>query len=318
MHLLGCLIIASATGCASHFIVRSTFVEADQSTSLPDIIKTPAYDRTLPSVRRVAIRAPDACTNESAAEGRGDSERARHVLQIDCGVEMNILERALVRSGFTLVSWDAVRPGLGKTTLDSARELGVDILFQINSLEHMVVTVGKDAHWERKFFNSNSRGKPGAPARLSEYAISTLEKVIEPSEARATSGQRIGVEINASAILVETGEAIWFFSGQVLQQYAHREFVELLVRCAAPRNAVNSAKRDLRCKQVFPAGSERAPDPGPALRSFSFEDASEEAESADFLKAAYFDLMRALVDDLVRAFAQSDARPVNGETTSPP
>jgi len=50
------------------------------------------------------------------------------------------------------------------TPLAAARELGAQVLFQINSLERSTLDPGRSAFWERHYYRSSSKGCFGFPS----------------------------------------------------------------------------------------------------------------------------------------------------------
>lgn len=217
---LACAAVALATvSCASHpwYLVESTY-DPDPEALAAEIVRTPTYRRMLSRIAAVAVSAPSRCAplspTEATAEGGalvddlGDSPLRKS----ECGIELAEFERALVRSGYRVISWDAVNQMVVHgylTPLEAARGLGADVLFQLNALER--VQIPDDEGWQRAVYTSNAKGIKGAPATVPAERERAIAKAMRSREkARIPSGQ-VAISIDLTAVMTRNGEAIWFY-----------------------------------------------------------------------------------------------------------
>jgi hypothetical protein len=121
------------------------------------VSQTATYQKERANIRTAAIRLPDQCENTSAATATGGSARSDLVLQTACGVWLAELEKALVKKGYRVSSWDALRQ-LEKqkniSTYDAAKQLGADLVFVFNSLEASPSKAGAKGAYSLKYFTA--------------------------------------------------------------------------------------------------------------------------------------------------------------------
>ncbi|MGV3624143.1 MAG: hypothetical protein ACO1OB_25220, partial [Archangium sp.] len=90
--LLGvALFISACSGSRVRYVVMHSTLVDPARQDRPEITSTNASLRA----RSVALRAPDTCANQGAAQNTGAAMNRGNVVQTDCGVEMAELERAL-------------------------------------------------------------------------------------------------------------------------------------------------------------------------------------------------------------------------------
>lgn len=201
------------------------------------------------------------------------------------------LERALARSGYHVVSWAAVQYMGSKTDrsmLESARELGVDVLLQVNALERVEIRPGRDARFERRFFHATREGQRVDPAYVEPTRARDFESLVKRRESSLANGKRVGATINVSAVLVETGATIWFYEWTQVDADRAAPSIEILVDCD-----------DSNCREVPKLRPVSAQ--GPVEGSIS--GISTAGDPADEFQAVFHDLVRSLVTDLAERFA---------------
>ncbi|MDJ0848650.1 MAG: hypothetical protein QNK04_09755 [Myxococcota bacterium] len=228
------LLLPGLGGCAKNYIVTSRLVENSRTEKGAEVTRARSYDSVLKRAQTVALRAPDSCANEGAATARGESASRAGILQTNCGVEMSELERALARSGFGVVSWDAVRKMVSHedvTPVEASRRLGADILFMINSLERTLTDPGINARWEREFFAANARGESQGRTAVPESRAQSLESLMAGPEKALLPGARQSATINVSAVDVSTGRSIWFYEWTHTEPYDKDIETQALFQC---------------------------------------------------------------------------------------
>jgi len=289
---------AISAGCASHpwYLVESQFIESTREEKAPEVTGTPAYYHKFRGPLRVALRAPDSCANQSAAEASGDADSAGELLRTRCGVEMAEMERALAKAGYTVSSWNAVWSIVHfeeTTPRKAAEQLGAQILFQVNSLERGGSNPGRDLRRERTFYMSNERGEKLGEAFVEEERAATLEAAMEPIENQNLPPQRMSATVNVSAVDVATGESIWFYQWTVIEDREQEHSAEQLFECN---------KSNLRvCRYRKPLD---ARDDTRMTRSGGLTAVSIGAGEEDERDAVYHRLVRRVVEDLVQRFTE--------------
>jgi hypothetical protein len=282
-------------GCNPWYLVESEFHGVTLEEKPPEIARTVAHHAAVMPGITVALSAPDRCANQSAATATGEATLTGDVLGTTCGVEMADLERSLVKAGYRVISWSVVsqtvRHGEGITTLDAARKHGAKVLFQVNSLERSVVNRGSELQWERRFFESGPDGTKGPVASVPEERALALERGVEPLEAAVEPPRQVSVTMNATAILVETGEAIWFYTWTHSDKSEGTVVTSQLFEC--------HRRHLFRC---LPKVVQSPPVSSPPPRSGSKGSLSTPPQSADPIDAAYYRLVQEVVQDLVAKF----------------
>ena len=202
------------------------------------------------------------------------------------------LERALTQAGFQVISWKVLQNKVLKeetTTQAAAKELGAEVLFQINSLERSLIQAGQDARWERRFYESNQKGEQLNPVPLPEKASHQLLTYAKLQEAALTQAERLSVTINANASLVKTGEILWFFEWTHAEAQGRNETMNILALCD-----------DKLCKDppnpIQPKYDEKL------LVTGGSEAISKPKNAKDHQTAVYHKLLRDVVTKLATAF----------------
>lgn len=250
------LLLGVLSGCAQNYIVKSRLVETTRLEKRPDVTPARSYASVLKRTKTVALRAPDGCANEGAAQARGESSTTGGILQTDCGVEMSELERALARIGYSVVSWDAIRKMVKFekiTPVAASRRLGADVLFMINSLERTRTDLGTNARWEREFLAADSRGESLGRVGVPESRALQLERLMMGPEQALLPGARLSATINVSAVDVRTGRTIWFYEWTHAEPMGKDVRTQALIRCG--RHFCQHSDPDMRstAKKVLDA-----------------------------------------------------------------
>ena len=288
--VLGCSVI---TACARpYYLVTSDFMVADNQEAPPEIVESQTYRSRIPNLKSLAVMAPEGCANETAAQSSGEAAGQGVLLKTTCGIEMAELERALAKGGFQVISWNALQNKVTKEDLTpqtASKELGAEILFQINSLERSLVQAGQDARWERRFYQSNHDGEQLDPASLPVKEGDQLVNHIKKKEASLNHPERLSMTINASASLVETGETIWFYEWTHAEAHEREDAMKVLATC-----------HNGECEEVAIA-PKHLPDEAQMI-SGSNEAVSELKNVKDHQTAVYHKLLRDVVTNLATSF----------------
>lgn len=282
-----------ATGCAPYYLVESRMIESTREDNSSDVTASAAFRTGLPVRPRVVLQPPDACANESAASSDGSSQAGSQILRTACGVEMASLERALARSGYPVGSWKAIGQMVEKddiTPLAAAKALDAAVLFQVNSLERSLTNPARDMRWERRFYESNKKGKKGQVAAVVEARAISLDELAAAKEKELLPGARMSATVNANAVLVATGESIWFYEHTEVEPFDREQVALTLAQCGGSSCRVRIPKvKKAKQKKTTRYGSIEAVSSG--KRDAAAED------------ALYHDLVNAAINDLVKQFS---------------
>ena len=293
---LGCLALAMSAACARHYVkIESRLVESSRDTS-PEITATPQYFKAQHAIHKVALRAPDSCASQTAAAATGAAANQGSVVGTACGVEMAELERALSRAGYVVYSWkmianmvgDAMHPS-GVTAIAAAKHLGAQVVFQVNSLERVRVRPGQDARWERQFVESDSRGSNRAPIELADIDIQSLRSLVSDRETALLKRERLGAMLDANAIMVDTGQTVWFYRWIKAEPVREDDQTSVLARRDKGQWIAIEPEQSYEPKQTM-------------VRSAEVEAVSTSGRSASEEEAVYFRLMRDVIGDFVAQF----------------
>ena len=307
MYLL-VVVFSFLAACASpYYLVTSDFVVADSREAPPEIVESQTYLSIIPKIKSLAVKAPEGCADETATESSGEAAGQGVLLKTTCGIEMAELERALTKAGFQVISWNVLQAKVVKeeiTPSAASKELGAEVLFQINSLERSLVQTGQDFRWERRFYESNAEGAQLKPVSLPEQESQQLVSHVKKKEASLSLAERLSVTINASASLVETGETLWFYEWTHAEVQDRDEAMNILAVC------------DYESCKDPPNQAKAQPEEG-LLLSGSSEAISNQKNAKDHQNAVYHKLLRDLVTNLATSFKhQPEAPPVPDSTPS--
>ena len=291
------LVLSSSlfTACGpSHYLVVSDFMVADNRETPPEIVQSKTYQSVIPNIKSLAVKSPEGCANETAAQSSGEAAGQGVLLKTTCGIEMAELERALTKAGFQVISWKVLQNKVLKeesTPQAASKDLGAEVLFQINSLERSLVQAGQDARWERRFYQSNQDGEQLDTASLPAQEGEQLIQYIKTKEAALTHRERLSVTINASASLVETGETIWFYEWTHAEAREQNAAMKVLAVCNDGKCQETSVPiRDQPNEEHMISGSSEA--------------ISKPKNAKDHQTAVYHKLLRDLVTNLALSFKQ--------------
>jgi len=252
-------------------------------------------------IKTVAVQAPTECASEGAASATGganEREKRTTVLETRCGVEMAEVERALTRAGYVVISWQNLHAAFGERADKSenyvvvARRLGAQVLFNVNSLERVHVTVGEDASWDRHFARDEENAKD-ADKPIPEKDTMRLRALIEPSEKQIADGNRLGAMLDLTAVAVETSQSFWFYRGVHMEEVGTPKIKRVVMH-----------KGDL---WSFDAAA--SADPGDNAGTDHEHASAGSADAERQEDARYFKLVREVVGDFVTNFRKGPGPP---------
>jgi hypothetical protein len=282
-------------GCGHTYLrVDSRLVESTRDNAA-EITPTAQYEQDVGGIKQVALREPDSCANETAAAATGAARIDKQTVSTLCGVEMAELERALTRAGYVVSSWKALGNMVRVdkiTPVEAAKRLGAQVLFQVNSLEKAQVMTGHDARWERSYGLANEYAEVKQAAQLTEPTANQLKAMVRPMEQTLLAQERIGAMLDVNAIMVDTGQTIWFY--RWVKTEPQRQDNNIMALAMETGNNLWS--------EVKPLGRPTSNNVA-VVRSAEVEAVSQSGRSADQEKALYFQLLRSVVSDFVKQFS---------------
>lgn len=289
----------SLSGCTSYSFLKmqSDFIAASHGQNAPDIITTDTYNRMTKQGLSVAVKAPDQCTSYTADQRTGQARSGETILKTDCGLEMGEIERALARAGYKVISWKAFnqQTETEKNLTKAAADLGASIIFQINSLENSIKSLGQNARWERSYYQSNPLGATIAPTALDNGTRGVLaSRFIEPLENKFDT-RTFNVTIDAAAIDVRSGQTIWYYRwGKATDLSAQAKRIEVFAQC----------DNDLPFTHCFHYSPPMQNQNTFNIASGDTIGVSTAERPEDIAKAEYAKLYREVVSNLVESFTK--------------
>lgn len=289
------------SGCSgNYYLLTSKFVMSTQLESPPEIVETPTYKEQGAKIKTVAVKAPDSCSNRTADERSGVAESREAVLKTTCGVEMAEIERALSKASYRVISWKVLAremEGKNVSALQVAKDLGAQILFQINSLEKSTRSLGKDARWERNYFTSDKYGEAREEKSFADDMRAYLKSSYLESYESSVNLKRLAVTLDANAVHVKDGESIWFYRWTLSDPAATDYQQTHLIYCD------DEEKRE--CYPLAPEERSQQKRKTELMAAGESEAVSAAVKPEDQDKALYDTLLRSIVDNLVSNFAKS-------------
>ncbi len=289
---------ALAAGCAKSYVrVDLEYAGAHGDRAQPAVSTTPSYRRAARDIQVVAVRMPEFCVTESAAQATGRARSTDLIMESTCAVWLAELERALVGGGYRVISWDSLYE-LERTrnlsTYVAARELGAHAVVLVNSLEATVRTADQEGALTIRYYQSNPSGEAVAPVNLPASTRSVLKRLMDRARLNAGGGM-LSAALDATVVLTVSGEAAWFYRWDITQSAAFAGLRAYLFR-----------GRGRHFRPVRPRDLDGG---GPSLdESAAVETASGHAPGAvDPYKRGKLELVRTVARDFATRLRQGDA-----------
>ena len=298
LKLAACLtLVSSMSACTSisYYQIKSSFVASPQDQKMPEIIATQTCKSMQKNNVTVAVKAPDQCISYTADQRTGTAQASETILKTDCGLEMGEIERALAKTGYNVISWKAFNQQIEseKNIMSAAKNLGAQIIFQINSLENSTKNLGQDARWERNFYNSTYAGDIQSPLLLNpDQRLLLSNRFLAPIE-KQQSTYAYAVTLDAAAIEVATGQTIWYYRW---------------TKASEPDIKTKEIAVNLYCDDSYGLYGCQAYEPNnkqlrTAIASGEAIGISSSEKPENIAKAEYLNLYREVVNNLVSSFS---------------
>ena len=156
---------------------------------------------------KVAFYPPNECVSTPSEAGTGGT-RELELMLLHCGALMSRLEAQAARARFEVVSWQALKHK-DRPPLEVARELGVDVMFEINELSILQRKLGTERATHLRF------GQQSGPDDRADLAVGPevarrCQTALGPEIATAPPMSHEAV-LDAKAVEVKTGRSLWFY-----------------------------------------------------------------------------------------------------------
>ena len=155
------------------------------------------------TLKRVAFVPPDSCLDMRG----GDTSTVvdKQVLRMQCGVTMSELEREAEQVGFDVVTWQSLKGGSRKP-LDQAKELKIELLFEVNELD-VVEELDRSSSTEFRYFSGDGKAPP-QPLQVTA-ADNEACKAYHAHNAPKISGMTSVLDLKM--VQVATGSVLWSY-----------------------------------------------------------------------------------------------------------
>jgi hypothetical protein len=180
--------------------------QVDESGSEHGALTPNAAQLVRPGVT-VAFFPPNVCATTASEAGTG-STKEKSLIVMECGSLMSRLEAQSAKAGFQVVSWQGLRHR-DKSPLEMARELQVDVLFEVNELSTATQEMGSSRATGMQFGSQTTPTNREALAVTPDVA-GRCNDVVGPKLAAAAPKALLAV-LDAKAVQVQTGRAIWYY-----------------------------------------------------------------------------------------------------------
>ena len=153
-------------------------------------------------MKRVAFVPPDTCLDMRAADTSTTVDK--RVLRMQCGVTMSEMEREAEKVGFDVVTWQSLK-GANKP-LDQAKELKIELLFEVNELD-VIEESNRASSVEFRYFSGDGTG----PVQPLQVTASDNEacKAYHDRSAPKISGMTSVLDLKM--VQVSTGSVLWSY-----------------------------------------------------------------------------------------------------------
>lgn len=231
-------------------------------------------------------------------------------MKTQCGVEMAQIERGWARQGFRVISWTVLNRemntvmsnGRPRSPIEIAANLGAEALFQINSLEKSRKNTGGTVKWERVVYNADATGGPLSKQPVTTKTWDYLNRIFFATLETDYLANRRAVTLDASTVLVKTGESIWYYKWSHAEPYDEKNAPSALLECRDGGTAdQNKSEKELtRCRNA------RAKRPAKPKQPATAEQAGQQnipETPNDPDSALYVPLLEDVINDLVKSFS---------------
>lgn len=231
-------VLLALSGCAKQYVLTEIVFDVESLRDKPaEVIVTDAYRRRIAEIGALAIRMPDSCQRESGSSVAGGARGEASIFETNCGTWMGEVERAMTRTGYRVISWDALHNlerSESLSTYVAAQRLGADAVLLINSMEELKTTGENLRTKQFGYYESNPNGDKVRQLPLAEEDRKVLRTLTEQDVQHVMVDKwknvAVGAGLDATVVLAATGENIWQFRGRRVERFGAAEGGRLLFR----------------------------------------------------------------------------------------
>jgi hypothetical protein len=209
----GCMGLPRCAALPSQYVV----VERQQSelrggSAQPEITPTAAYHELRSTFRTVALRLPDNCFFQAELHSGANAEAAK--LESRCGIPLQVLERALTRNGFQVLSWSTLMGIERQQNVPvhvAAQQLGADIVIIVNDMYVGLENAAASTEATYRYYVSDNKGTRVQPMQLFEADRNWLKTFVREragADPQAVAGRTLQARLNATIVLAKGREPV--------------------------------------------------------------------------------------------------------------
>ena len=300
---------AFISGCSNNYIIISKLLTTTNSGVPPEIVETPTYKQDISKFKTVAVRAPSSCSNRTSDQQKGSAKSESVVLRTNCAVEMALIERALTKASYKVISWSEIDKEIERnlSAHQIAAKMGAQVLFQINSLEKSARSfgkVGKDEKLEYSYYNSNDKAEILGPKAFDDESREYLKRTFFDNNNQYDNVKLPIVTLDATAINTKDGEAIWFYQWTLSDasnlDYIQKLFISCKTTTSCEFDSINNEEDDKNDKKND-------------KKSNSVSKENEQHNIKDQPEDAYDASYALLLNSVINNFVYSFTKPINSQ-----
>ena len=300
------IMVVLICGCSNHYIIISKLATTTNSTALPEIVETPTYKQDFSKFKTVAVRAPSSCSNRTSDQQKGSAISQEVVLRTKCAVEMALIERALTKASYKVISWAEIEKETERniSAHQIAEKMGAQILFQINSLEKSTRSLGKlskDEKLEYLYYNSNDKADMLGPKAFDDETREYLKHTFFDNNNQYDGVKLPFVTFDTTAINTKDGEAIWFYQW-TNSDISNLDYIQkLFISC----KKINSCELDTPDSEEIEKNAQKNDKSNEISKEKEHYNTRGQPEDAN--NASYALLLNSVINNFVSSFT----KPVN-------
>jgi hypothetical protein len=186
-------------------------VTSGQLPRRSDILSKDAKGLLAPG-KTVAFLPPDSCVTTSVSPS--GATQGQSAITMHCGALLASLEAEVAIAGYSVVSWQAIKSGGSVAAQEKAKQLGVDVLFEINQLSPEKREAGALQVTDLDFTRHEGPGKVAPLAVLPEVFQKCVGYI---GGLGLKGGTEFMSTVNLKAVDVKTARALWLYQNTVVE-----------------------------------------------------------------------------------------------------
>jgi hypothetical protein len=208
--VIGIILLAGCYSLPTHILNVEKKLEFGSSLAKNNFSQVkPQATTLLKKAKRVAIKAPSTCSDESArADQQGQG--GRRDLAEHCGVIMSSIERQLFKLGFDVVSWQSAQ---GMST--------IDLILEVNELSTKDYGGAEGVKLNASFATRTDSGSQPIQLLSDSPAVKRCSTIIN-SLKNSGSVALPTATINTKLVRPSDGAVVWFFQHTAVENTSEK------------------------------------------------------------------------------------------------